>query len=226
MSNKDFESVRRWTGAERLCASYNCVLSTQTSSNKSENALTSDDSTERVTLLDSLLFNDIGITLSLSSIRGKIRPSCDDKSLLFVYASSRYSTIRGLLLSSFGNSRDVTMRCAYLIAELSFFKNSLQSFKKFYYLQEYFFTWLVCPPIVGGALCDNERLILIYPRCLDMYLRSFCAISARFTNEVRGILGRKNERTIGNSLNTTAEGTITFGPSVSFIANIANASKT
>ncbi len=73
ISNNDFESVRRCRGTARCTPCSTCDLSARASSNRSANAITLADNTERLTLLDLYLLYVIGMALLPSSMNSTMR---------------------------------------------------------------------------------------------------------------------------------------------------------
>ena len=70
----------------------NCFRIVSASSVRYANAMISADSSERATRRDLYGLYETGIALLDMSVRGNIRPSCEDKSILFANVTSLYAT--------------------------------------------------------------------------------------------------------------------------------------
>ena len=102
MSKRLLESVSMCTGIGSFNMNSSCLRIARASSDRSANAMTSADSTERAMRLDLYDLYDIGIALLAASVRRTMRPSCEDKSALLAKAASLYATIRSESKSNLG----------------------------------------------------------------------------------------------------------------------------
>lgn len=80
MSNRDFESIKRWIGTAHFVISSICDRSTRVSSVRSAKAITWAERTDPATFLDLQLLNPIWIAALVSSIIRIVFPSYDFKS--------------------------------------------------------------------------------------------------------------------------------------------------